>query len=523
MPRPKKTKDSFKRDEQGRAILGSAKEMAEWVKLGLEEQDKTKAPEDDDILKNYLDFRNCVLYISYPIGSKTHTSEIFNLCDMVEVVPGIEKIKGDLNYLYEVMMDIRFDGSIFYGNFFHYVKFDGTVSLDDVIIRGSFSGFRCLFDGPVYMQRIKIQNRCDFEQCVFAKGLVMNGANADLFHFNNCTAKERIWLLSAGLDNHYTEGYHQSIEISNSDVNNLRLSKVNTDGLPVYIRDSRISGMQIDNVHLDSSLSFNSCTLEGIITAVKDEGAPNNRIKELFFHVCDVEAQCHIENSDIEKVCFSFGKISDKGRLRLSQCTLGELCIGSSSVFGQVDVVENRIKTANLEETHVPGYLFFEKNEVEEFSNRQTLRLLKNEALKVNDDVEATKLYAKEMNLLLAENGSFGDKAALWFNKLFSRFGESWGRALLVTTALTIVCTLLMLGFGSIKYGFDPSKEFMGIWSFATALLDSINVFSIPLFSDTVERYGLNVFGQVLYFVIKIVMAYGTYQFVVAFRKYGRK
>jgi hypothetical protein len=40
MPRSKKTKSSFKRDEQGRVILGSAKEMAAWVKLGFEEQNK---------------------------------------------------------------------------------------------------------------------------------------------------------------------------------------------------------------------------------------------------------------------------------------------------------------------------------------------------------------------------------------------------------------------------------------------------------------------------------------------------
>ena len=79
-----------------------------------------------------------------------------------------------------------------------------------------------------------------------------------------------------------------------------------------------------------------------------------------------------------------------------------------------------------------------------------------------------------------------------------------------------------MLGVGSSKYGFNLSGEFMGVGQFITALLDSINVFSIPLFSDTIKEYGLNVFGQVLYFLIKVIVAYGTYQFVVAFRKYGR-
>lgn len=524
MPRSKITKASFKRDDQGRVILGSAKEMAEWVKLGFEEQNKSKTPDDEDILKNYIDFRKCVLFISYPVGSKTHSSEIFNLCEMAGIVPGIEKLEGNSNYLFEVKQDIRFDGSLLYGNFLHYVKFDGIVNLDDAIIRGSFSGFKCLFDEYVYMQRLQIESRCDFEQCGFAKGLVMNGVNAHLIHFNNCTVKERFWLSSASLNNQHHNGYYQSIGISNSTVENLRLSKVNTDGLPIYIEDSKISGAQIDNVSLENALSFIFCTLEGIITAVKDNDAQNNRIKELNMHICDIQAQCHFENTDIEKLCFNFGKVTDKGRLRLSQCRVGELRIGSSSVYGQVDIIESEITTLDLEETHVPGHLNFQKNKVENYSNRQTLRMLKNEALKVNDDVEATKFYAKEMQLLLSEKSiSFWDKISLRLNKLFSKFGISWVRALCVTLLLSVILTLFMLGFGSDKYMFDPFGVYIGLGPFVTILLDSINVFSIPLFSDTIKEYELNVCGQILYFVIKFVVAYGSYQFLVSFRKHGRK
>ena len=525
MPRSKKTKDSFKRDEQGRAILGSAKEMAEWVKLGFEEQDKNRRLDDKDILKYFIDFRKCVLYISYPIGSKTHSSEIFNLCDMAGVVPGIVKLVGDPNYLFEVTYDIRFDGSVLLGNFFHYMKFDGTVSMDDVTIQGPFSGFRCLFDGYVYMQGLQVATRCDLEQCIFAKGLVMNGAKAHLFHFNYSIVKGRLSLSSASLNNQHCDKYYQSISIgiTNSSVENLNLSKVNTDGLPIYIGDSIVNGMQIDNISLDGVLNLHSCTLEGIITMVKDEEAPNNSIKEINLHICDVQAQCHIENSKIEIFNFAFGKIAEKGRLRLSQCNVGKLGIGSSSVLGQMDIIDSKISSLDLEDTLVQGYLNFQKNTVKKFSNRQTLRMLKNEALKVNDDVEATKFYAQEMESLLADTKvSWWDKWSLTFNKWFSRFGENWVQAFFVTLGVSIVLTLLMLGFGSSKFTFDPSGKFMGIGSFVTALLDSINVFSIPLFRDTINEYGLNVFGQVLYFLIKVVVAYGTYQFVVAFRKYGR-
>ena len=524
MPRSKKTKSSFNYDDQGRVILGSAKEMAAWVKLGFVQQEKNRTPEDEIILKNFIDLRKCVLYISYPVGDKTAPNKIFNFCELAGIVPGIEKIKGDPNYLFEVKQDIRFDGSVLYGNFFHYVKFNGVVDLDDVTINGSFSGFRCQFDSYVYMQRLHVETRCDFEQCIFAKGLIMNGANAHLFHYNNCIIRDRLWLSSVSLNNQHHEGYYQSIGITNSTVENFKLSRVDTDGLPVYLGNSKVDGMQIDNVSLDNVLSLNSCTMEGIMTMLKGNNAPNNRIKEIVFHICDVEAQCHIENSEIDRFSFDFGKISEKGRIRFSQCDVGDLVIGSSSIFGQVDIIESKISILNFDETQIPGYLNFQKNTVDNYPNRQTLRILKNEALKVNDDVEALKHYAKEMNLLLADNDiSLWDKLSLRFNKCFSRFGENWIQALLVTLGLSIAMTLLMLGLGSSKYAFNLSGKFIGIGGFVTALLDSINVFSIPLFRDTIEEYGLNVWGQILYFVIKLVVAYGTYQVVVAFRKYGRK
>lgn len=523
MPRSKKTKANFKRDEKGHAILGSAKEMAEWVKLGFKEQDARNTP-DIPFKQHYIDLSNCVLYISYPIGSKEHASEIFNLCDMAGIVPGIEKIEGDTNYLYEVTKDIHLDGSVLYGNFFHYVKFDGTVRMDNVTVRSTFSCFKCLFQDYVYMQKIHITGRSDFEQCDFRKGLVLTGGKADLFHFNYSTVEDRFSLVSVTLSNHHIKGYDQSIQITNSTIENLNLSAVNTDSLPIFIGSSKVSGLRMDNVSLDNALYFESCGLDGIMTSVKDEKNPNNRIKELVFHNCDVKAQYHIENSDIDKFAFNFGKVDGMGRIRLAQCKVKDLGIGSSSVFGQFDLIDNVLSSIGLEETCVQGYLNFQNNIVKKYKDRQTLRLLKSEALKVNDHVEATRLYAKEMDLLLADKSvSVWDKCSLWLNKLFSGFGESWGRALLVTLSLSVVLTLLMLGFGSSKYGFNLSGEFMGIGAFMTTLLDSINVFSIPLFSDTIKEYGLNVFGQILYFVIKVVVAYGVYQFVLAFRKYGRE
>lgn len=516
-----RTKNDFLKDGKGRSILASAQEMCEWVELGFEEQDERKI-HDEPFYKHYIDLSNCVLYISYPIDSKEPKSKIFNLCDMVGIVPGIEKIEDDTNYLFEVTLDIHLDGSELYGNFFHYVKFDGMVRMDKTIVNNTFSCFKCLFDGYVYMQGIRFDGGYTFEQCDFNKGLVMSNAvvgsiNAE---FSNCLFKERLSLS----DGSFKKQEHSNpITIRNSTVEKLNISRIRTDGIPFYIQDTTIHGMKMDNLKMDGTLGFYSCNLNGIVTSVIDEESSNNCIKELLLHSCNIKAQYHIENSDIEKVALMFGKIEDSGRLRLSQCNIGEFVLGSSSVFGQMDFFGNTITTICMEESCVPGYLNFQGNDVKDFKDRQTLRLVKNEAIKVNDKVAAMQLYAEEMKLLLSdESVSIEDKTSLWLNRIFSNFGKSWVRALLATLLLSIVLTLLMLGFGSDIFKFDCSGEFIGVRAFVTALLDSINVFSIPLFSETIKQYGLNEFGQILYFVIKLVVAYGSWQFVVAFRKYGR-
>lgn len=521
--RAKRTKEDFPRDEQGRVILGTAQEMAAWVRLGFVEQDK-KRTSDDPFYQHFIDLRNCVLYISYPIDSKgMPASKIFNLCHMAGIVPGIENIEGDSNYLYEVKLDIHFDGSVLYGNFFHYVKFYGMVKMDATTILGLSSCFKCLFNGYVYMQGIHLNGGYTFEQCEFNKGLTMKGAEVGSINseFSNCTFKERLSLARA----HFTKREHSNpIEIRNSVVENLNISKIRTDGIPLFIQYASIRSMKMDNLKVKGAIGFNNCTLEGILTSIVDENNQNNEIKELLFHECNVKAQCHIENCDIDKWAFTFSKIEDAGRLRFYQCGVEEIQVVSSTIEGRMDFRGGTVSTLDLEESHIPGYFDFVGNEVKQYKNRETLRLLKNEALKVNDEVAAIHLYALEMQMLLDDKGvSFWDKLSLRFNKLFSNFGENWLKALGTTLLFSVVLTLFMLGFGSGKFGLDYAGEFIGVGAFVTILLDSINVFSIPLFSDTVKAYDLNVLGQILYFLIKVVVAYGTYLFVVAFRKHGRR
>lgn len=60
---------------------------------------------------------------------------------MADIVPGIKKLKGDPRYLFEVTLDIRLDGSVLLGNFFHYVKFDDRLLMSNTTVVSTCSFF----------------------------------------------------------------------------------------------------------------------------------------------------------------------------------------------------------------------------------------------------------------------------------------------------------------------------------------------------------------------------------------------
>ena len=186
-------------------------------------------------------------------------------------MPGIEKIEGDPNYLFEVTLDIHLDRSVLHGNFFHYVKFDGRVSMDETEVIRTFSCIRCLFLGYVYMQNIHLNVGFTFEQCEFSKGLVMSEAAVGSINakFNNCIFNDRLSLRGAKFVNQRIENYHQLIELTNSTVDNLSISGVDTDEIPFYIDKTTIHGMKMHDIKMEGALQFYSCDLEDQGTVLK--------------------------------------------------------------------------------------------------------------------------------------------------------------------------------------------------------------------------------------------------------------
>ena len=522
-------KKDFPKDGNGRTILANAEDMREWVELGFEEQRKNRSaaiPFPQDV----IDLSGCTLYTSCSKVGENVEGKIFNLCEMANVVPGIKKLPEGEDYLFEVDNPIRFDGSELYGNFFHYVRFRFFVSLDDVEINNTCSFFRCLFEGPSYMQGIKINGTTTFELCQFEDGLNLYGCNIKgLVYFQNCELKRELNLRNAELtwNDNVADNYYKPFQFDNCKIENVDLSGLKTNHRYVHFIDSVVKGLNMYDFNLELEVDFLRCELVSQILMLRSNGEDGqyNRLKTLRLLNCTNNAQFHIENSRFDELEVNYGDVSPYARFRVHQCIVEKMHIDGTTVYGQLDLTNSNIAEISLDGISVHGYLTFNENKIGRYHNRDTARLLKNEALKVNDKVNAIHLYAEEMKMLLKDKKALtcAERIPLMINGVFSKYGESWWRPLWLTIVITIALTLLMLGFGSSEYVFSFDRPFIGWSKLITIYLNNINVFSIPMFSDVIKEYGLNVAGELMHLATKVIVAYGVYQFTVGFRKYSRK
>ena len=178
-----------------------------------------------------------------------------------------------------------------------------------------------------------------------------------------------------------------------------------------------------------------------------------------------------------------------------------------------------KIKNISIDNVHTCGFpLSLAGTSIGNVKNEDTARFLKSEAMKSNDSFLIAELNAKEMTMhynTLRWTKDFFDKTIFLLNKISTNFGEKWQRGVLFiflswTLSFSLIITLRD-GIGKTFIWFDKDylNEAVGfLWQFG----------SLSIIGNS---YG---WGDIIVFIIgKILIAYGVYQTIAAFRKYGRK
>lgn len=158
--------------------------------------------------------------------------------------------------------------------------------------------------------------------------------------------------------------------------------------------------------------------------------------------------------------------------------------------------------------------------------SRDSFRTIKNEFLRHNNGVEALVYQAKELRIYEASikfNKHPKEKIVLWFYKISNDFGINWVRGIFFTISVSILFYLMYLLTLS-NLPFEWGWE--GWYSFIQAANETVKYFFkffiITHDIDFMSVFQPNAGSYLIDSLARIFIAYGVYQTVQAFRKYGK-
>lgn len=193
-------------------------------------------------------------------------------------------------------------------------------------------------------------------------------------------------------------------------------------------------------------------------------------------------------------------------------------------------------KTINLKGSSVLGIM----NSIQfspEPANWETAVILKHEEIKRNNVIEALKYKAKEKKLYLKELCSKPKKSwqekmeivSLWMSKISNNHGQDWGQAVLVTIFCFWLAPFTLFYLPTLKIGDIWCLQVWELLSSGQFAKDLLTYF-VPLNYSLLECYMVNTniplitksIGTVFYMFGKILVPYGIFEIIQAFRKYNK-
>ncbi len=354
----------------------------------------------------------------------------------------------------------------------------------------------------VEMLKISTDNFIVSDNCV-----INNEVNINTLHTNE------IYLVNPTIKNGF--------KINNSTISDLSLSEKYNIGY-FNVTDCNIPSLSL-GLHFCSKADFFECDFKDMF--IYGDNASFNHLT--------------IEKSTTDSI--KFFKIKNHGLISLRELTIAEGGLLSliSCTLGKFDFLKCDFSKAKLEfqnsklvdafvtETEFPKKILLDGKENHEQA-QLAFGQLATAFQKQGDNVRYLEYSAREIeahyyNIHLKDH--FFTKLNLGLNRISNKFGRSWGRGILFTLIAGIIFFIPLL--------ITTNKYYFGWPSFDIDLLPAYLKFINPirffelshLFdgADGTSDVTPNAWSYFWDFLGRLFVAYGYYQTIQAFRRYGRK
>lgn len=535
--------DDFLKDENGRTILKTSEDISKWVKLKFEEQ-KAHYKNDGLPFELNIDLSNCILSSYCRKNEDGSEIKIFNLCELADIVEGITKIDKN-GYRFEISENIDFSNSVLHGAFFHYVIFKRRVNFSGAkIISGTSSFFQCIFHDYASFDKVDFPGSVSFTNTVFKKYAYFQESKFDghFIEFSNVKFESDFFargieFTSEKIDEHCYFRFISCDFLGDTHLSNIIFPQYTTFKNCFFQNETTFTSSSFNE-----TLSFHNCKIDGIMLFNRKDDKENgkgknkNQFKNLVFWSSKIEGEIHFEYCDIKKTEFCFSKIKSNGRVRFSMTSIEQMNFAETTVDGRMDIIECTILKLNMEASIIAGFINTNKSKINEVEDRYTARVLKNEAIKVNDTISALNFKQMEMEkyrIDLKNNFHWnkeitfiqylkqlpvGRLILLYFSKYSNGYGLKWGRGVCFTVIWAAIFFFLINYFGMDNRLFVIDFKFNNFGAVWKGFLEVLNVLN---FKEKLNGFELNAIGETFFLISKIFLSYGIYQTVAAFRKYG--
>ena len=112
-----------------------------------------------------------------------------------------------------------------------------------------------------------------------------------------------------------------------------------------------------------------------------------------------------------------------------------------------------------------------------------------------------------------------GERLLLWLNKYSNDVNRSWTRGIIFTLLSTLVFYFIINYLGSNPQYFVIDFRFQNFDKVLEGYLSLLDIFNI---SNVAQPMQLTIWGKILLFIAKILIAYGSWQTIYAFYKFKR-
>ncbi|QEE48952.1 hypothetical protein FUA48_04965 [Flavobacterium alkalisoli] len=256
---------------------------------------------------------------------------------------------------------------------------------------------------------------------------------------------------------------------------------------------------------------FNSCNFEST-ASFKECG---NISHNIFFQICTFKEQVYFTNANFnhfEITDTSFESRASFDNLETNTIRLHLVSFIKTAYFDNLKI--------NLL-TNKKNFKAWKTDTAKQW--RSTLRQIKQELQKAENRIDYNRFRGYELQAYYQEldwKNNFKDKAILWATKASTGFEHSWTKALrFVLTGAAIFYTLFFISENymlTLNLNLSSIKDFVSGYFRFLIVTDFYN----PLEEKRIFIDNSNTIGWIIFILGKIVLAFGIYEMIQAFRKF---